>query len=148
MAHLVCEVFLTEKPLVAPEWCGLQETGAIIDFWGIVRSDEDGTEISGIRYESHGAMAEHQLRRLAAEAAERFRATVQIWHRTAFVPVGEASLLVRVGSRHRAAAFAAGEWIVDELKKRVPIWKHPRFTQPAPDFRGRDQLSTSRTSPA
>ena len=121
----------------------------MLDFWGIVRRDEEGTEINGINYESHGPMAEHQLRNLAAEAAERFRATeIRIWHRTAFVPVGEASLLVRVGSRHRAAAFAAGQWIVDELKKRVPIWKHPRFAQSAPDLRGHDQSLASHTSSA
>ena len=48
MAHPVCEVFLTEKPLVAPTWCGLRETGAMLDFWGIVRRDEEDTEISGI----------------------------------------------------------------------------------------------------
>jgi molybdopterin synthase catalytic subunit len=54
---------------------------------------------------------------------------VRISHRIGFVPVGDASLLVRVGSRHRAGAFEAGEWIVDQLKKRVPIWKQPRFEQ-------------------
>ena len=127
MANPVSEVLLTERPLAAADLAGLSETGAVLDFWGVVRVSEDGAEISGIRYEAHAAMAEHQLRIIAAEAVARFGLThMLLHHRIGFVAVGEASLLVRVGSRHRAAAFAAGEWIVSELKKRVPIWKHPR----------------------
>ena len=100
-----------------------------MDFWGVVREMEDGSEIAGIEYEAHHAMAEHQLRALAEEAAQSFDLRqVRITHRLGVVPAGEASLLVRVGSRHRAAAFQASVWIVDELKKRVPIWKRPMFT--------------------
>ena len=130
MANSVCEVLLTELLLVVPTETLSTETGAIVDFWGVVRLAEEGAEITGIDYEAHQAMAEHQLRSLAEEAAERFGlGLISIRHRTGFVPVGEASLLVRVGSRHRAAAFRGSEWIVDELKKRAPIWKHPRFKE-------------------
>lgn len=121
----VCEVLLTNAPLVASPLADFTEAGAILDFWGVVRLREGEHDIAGLDYEAHGAMAEYQLRRLAEEAAERFQLMqVRIFHRTGFVAVGEASLLVRVASRHRAAAFAAGEWLVDELKKRVPIWKN------------------------
>ena len=73
-------------------------------------------------------MAEHQLRVVAEEAATNFGIMeINIQHRIGFVAVGEASLLVRAAAKHRAEAFRAGEWIVSELKKRVPIWKHPRF---------------------
>ncbi|MFN2508113.1 MAG: molybdenum cofactor biosynthesis protein MoaE [Chthoniobacterales bacterium] len=130
MAYPVCAVSLTESPIVAPEERRCAEAGAIVDFWGVVRGTEEGAEIAGIEYEAHRAMAEHQLRLLAARALERFELTeVLIRHRIGFVSVGEASLLVRVGSCHRAAAYRASQWIVEELKKRAPIWKHPRLRQ-------------------
>ena len=101
-----------------------------MDFWGVVRKTEDGSEIVAIAYEAHRAMAEHQLQALAEEAARTFNLMeVRITHRLGSVPAGEASLLVRIGSRHRAAAVEATAWVVDELKKRVPIWKHPVFTR-------------------
>jgi molybdopterin synthase catalytic subunit len=102
--------------------------GAIVDFWGVVRGTEDGREIEGIDYEAHAAMAEHQLRLIAQESAKNFRLEkVIVHHRVGFVSAGEASLFLQVKAGHRAAAFAASKWIVDELKKRVPIWKRPRF---------------------
>jgi molybdopterin synthase catalytic subunit len=127
MANPVCEVLLTESPLTAPpDWPG-NETGAVVDFWGVVRATENGAHIAGIEYEAHHVMAEHQLAALAREAADQFAlSSICIRHRIGFVSVREASLLVRVGTGHRAEAFAAAKWVVDELKKRVPIWKHPR----------------------
>lgn len=131
MANPVCEVLLSEDPLAAPAGDCPAETGAMIDFWGVVRGTENGTEISGIEYEAHRAMAEHQLRTIGDEATTKFELKqIKIHHRLGFVPTGEASLFVRVGSGHRAEAFRAGQWIVDELKKRAPIWKHPRGDAP------------------
>jgi molybdopterin synthase catalytic subunit len=102
--------------------------GAIVEFWGVVRDLEDGREIEGIDYEAHGAMAEHQLALIAEKAAARFELRrVVIRHRVGFVAIGEASLFLQVAAAHRAAAFEASKWMVDELKQKVPIWKHPRF---------------------
>ncbi len=71
----------------------------MVDFWGVVRGTEDGAEISGIEYEAHRAMAEHQLRAIAEEAAAAFELKqIIVQHRLGFVPAGEASLFVRVGS--------------------------------------------------
>ena len=128
MANPVCEVLLTELPLAAPADAGTEETGAVVDFWGVVRRTENGVEITGIMYEAHRAMAEHQLQQLGEEAAEQFGLqSVAICHRFGFVPVAEASLLVRVCSKHRADAFRGAQWTVDELKNRAPIWKHPQL---------------------
>jgi molybdopterin synthase catalytic subunit len=127
MANPVCEVLLTDSPLVACGQAFADEAGAIIDFWGVVRATENGNAISGIEYEAHRAMAEHQLLALAEAAGERFPIMlISIRHRIGFVPAGEASLLVRLGAGHRAEAFQAAQWTIDELKKRIPIWKHPR----------------------
>src|SRR5205085_1519575 len=118
MASVVCEVLLTENALAAPAEMELRETGALVDFWGVVRANEDDAEISGIEYEAHRAMAEHQLRLIADEGAERFEVQqIVVHHRLGFVAIGEASLFVRVGSQHRAEGFRAAQWIVDELKK-------------------------------
>lgn len=126
MAISVCDVLLTEAALVLPTETPPAETGAVVDFWGVVRGTEAAAQIIGIRYEANRAMAEHQLRVIAEECWHTFDLKqLLVHHRTGFVRVGEASLLVRVGSQHRAEAFRASSSIVDELKKRVPIWKHP-----------------------
>ena len=145
MANSICRVLLTEEPLAVFADSMPVETGAVVDFWGVVRRMEDGAPISGIEYQAHRAMAEHQLRGIAEECAGNFSLMqLEVAHRIGFVAVGEASLLVRVCSKHRAEAFRACSWIVDELKKRVPIWKHPRF---APAMTHENTLATS-DSPA
>ena len=129
MANSVCEIFLTEAPLKAPK-SKMTGAGALVDFWGVVRKLEDGREIDGIEYEAHREMAEHQLRGIAEQAAENSRLRVVIiHHRIGFIAVGEPSLFLRVTSSHREEAFRASQWIVNELKKKVPIWKKPRFTR-------------------
>jgi molybdopterin synthase catalytic subunit len=143
MANSVCEVLLAQTRLegaadtasttaqnVDPS-TSLRTSltaGAIVDFWGVVRKMEEDREIDGIDYEAHQAMAEHQLRLIAENAAEKFQLKkVILHHRVGFVAAGEASLFLQVQAAHRAAAFEASKWIVDELKKKVPIWKRPRL---------------------
>ena len=128
MANPVCEVLVTDARLNAPESRVDPAAGARVEFQGIVRDSEDGREIEGIDYEAHQEMAEHQLKKIAEQAAIEFELrSVIIHHRIGFVAVGESSLFMRVCSRHRQAAFEGSRWIVDELKKKVPIWKRPRF---------------------
>jgi molybdopterin synthase catalytic subunit len=132
MANSLCEVLLIEAKLEAPELDADVESGAIVEFWGVVRRLEDGREIEGIDYEANIPMAEHQFRLIAETAAEKFRLNKVIArHRIGFVAAGEASLWLQVGARHRAAAFEASKWIVDELKEKVPIWKRPAFAEAA-----------------
>jgi len=128
MANPVYEVLVTDAQLNAPENRVDPAAGARIDFQGIVRGSEEGREIEGIDYEAHWKMAQHQLREIAEQAVIQFDLrSVIIHHRIGFVAVGEPSLFMRVVSGHRQAAFQASHWIVDELKKKVPIWKRPRF---------------------
>ncbi len=129
MANSVCEVLLTEAPLDALPQKQNVDAGAMVDFFGVVRRLEDGREIEGIEYQAHREMAEHQLRQIADQATEMFRLQLAIiHHRIGFIAVGEPSLFLRVASPHRGEAFRASQWIVDELKKKAPIWKRPRFT--------------------
>jgi molybdopterin synthase catalytic subunit len=132
MAISVCEVSLTESPLVLPEPLDDPEAGALVVFWGAVRATEAGREITGIEYEAHQTMAEHQMRLVAESAVEKFGVReVLIRHRVGFVAAAKPSVVVRVASGHRGAAFAASQWIMDELKRVVPIWKHPVFKDEA-----------------
>ncbi|PYK62375.1 MAG: hypothetical protein DME43_00140 [Verrucomicrobia bacterium] len=128
MANCDCEVALVSAPLssISPETTS--GAGAMVEFFGNVRPLENGEQIDGIEYEAHREMAEHQLRKVAQEAAERFDLlAIQLHHGVGFVAVGETSLFLRVAAAHRGSAFEASRWIVDELKKRVPIWKSVRF---------------------
>jgi molybdopterin synthase catalytic subunit len=128
MANSVCEVLLTEGPLKARDEDVDLNAGAIVNFFGVVRRLENDREIEGIDYEAHRAMAEHQLKQIGEAAIEKFSVQkVVIHHRIGFVRAGEASLFLQVYAKHRAAAFEASKWIVDELKKKVPIWKKPKF---------------------
>jgi molybdopterin synthase catalytic subunit len=127
MANVVCEISVTAAPLAAQRR-DIAGAGAVVDFCGVVRLMEGGSEIDGIDYDAHREMAEHQLKRIAEQAADRFGLTlVIVHHRIGFIAVGEPSLFVRVASAHRSEGFRASQWIVNELKKKVPIWKRPRF---------------------
>ena len=128
MANSLCEIALVDGALALDSPSDTSGAGAIIDFFGNVRPLENGAPIAGIEYEAHREMAEHQLQMVAQEAAQRFDLlAIRLHHRIGYVPSGETSLFLRVSASHRGAAFAAGQWIVDELKKRVPIWKTPVF---------------------
>jgi molybdopterin synthase catalytic subunit len=124
------EILITTAPLEARPniWDGA--AGASVDFWGVVRFLEDGREISGIEYEAHEAMAQHQMEMLAQAARAEFDLKgLILQHRIGLVAPGEASLFLRVTSAHRGAAYAASAWIVAELKQKVPIWKRPLFVR-------------------
>jgi len=142
MANVVCEISVTQAPLGV--WVSnIAGAGAIVDFWGVVRPIEDGRGIEGIDYEAHHEMAEHQLKRIAEQAAKRFGLKLVILHhRTGFIEVGEASLFLRVASPHRSEGFRASQWIVDELKKKVPIWKRPRLKAESHRHASRSQAAT------
>jgi len=128
MAISIWEVLITNDPLKPPDRPFSDRAGAIVDFWGIVRLIEDDREITGIDYESHRPMAEYQMNLLAMKARTDFSLSgLILHHRIGFVPVGEASLFLRVVSGHRAAAFTASQWLIEELKRNVPIWKKPAF---------------------
>ena len=128
MANCDCAVELVSGPLCLSLPQNTWGAGAIVEFFGDVRPLENGRQIDGIEYEAHREMAEHQLREIAHEAAGRFDLlAVRLHHRAGFVAVGEISLFLRVAAAHRGEAFQASRWIVDELKKRMPIWKLVKF---------------------
>lgn len=107
----------------APTFEGL-ELGACLEFSGLVRELENGRKIPGLFYEAYEPMARTQLEKIFRELAARHPIEeILLIHRLAFVPVGEASLFIRLGSRHRQAALALLGELLDRLKADVPIWK-------------------------
>jgi molybdopterin synthase catalytic subunit len=136
MANSPCEVRLKQVPLEASKTPRKSGVGAVVEFLGVVRELEDGRPIDGIDYEAHSKMAEHQLRLVAEKAILDFRLLkIVIHHRVGFVRAGEPSLLLRLEAAHRGQALDACRWTVDELKRRVPIWKHPRFKAGYPSLK-------------
>jgi molybdopterin synthase catalytic subunit len=102
--------------------------GAVCVFDGIVRNNTRGRETLYLDYEAYREMALTQMRALAAEAVTRFGVReVALVHRLGRLQVGETSVLIAVASAHRGAAFEACRWLIDTLKKQVPIWKKETF---------------------
>ena len=102
--------------------------GAVCVFDGIVRNNTRGRRTLYLDYEAYEEMALKQMRALRAEAMEQFGVReVAVVHRLGRLQVGETSVLVAVASAHRGAAFEACRWVIDTLKKTVPIWKKEHF---------------------
>jgi molybdopterin synthase catalytic subunit len=100
--------------------------GAAVYFLGVVRDTESGATIRAIEYEAFERMAEKQFHLLLDELEKRWPIeSVRIIHRTGEVKVNEPSLWVEVIAPHRGEAFAACQWLIDEMKRVVPIWKKP-----------------------
>ena len=128
MAISIWEFALTQDALILPAQPNSAEAGAVVDFMGVVRAEEDGEILAGIDYAWHPQMTLPQLQRIGREAADKFPLLpgCKLHHRVGFVPVGEPSLALRVCCAHRGPALAATGWMVERLKQVVPIWKHPR----------------------
>lgn len=101
------------------------DSGASVLFLGTVRDHSDAADgVTHLEYEVYPEQVEPKIREIVDEAAERWPVLgVVVEHRSGTVTLGEASVAVAVSSGHRADAFAAAQFIIDELKTRAPIWK-------------------------
>ena len=100
--------------------------GAVVNFLGVVRDRETGQAIQGIEYEAHQRMAEHQFNLLFDQMERQWPIeSVRLVHRLGLVKANEPSLWVEIVAPHRGEAFAACQWLIDEMKRVVPIWKKP-----------------------
>jgi|SRR5580658_30551 molybdopterin converting factor subunit 1 len=104
------------------------EDGAALVFEGIVRNQTRGRRTLYLDYEAYEEMALAQMESLAGQAQQQFQVRdVAIIHRLGRLEIGETSVLIAVASAHRAAAFDACRWLIDTLKRTVPIWKKEHF---------------------
>jgi molybdopterin synthase catalytic subunit len=102
--------------------------GAAILFVGTVRDVNDGRAVTGIEYAAYAAMAERELRLIVEEAARAFGAEdIVVEHRLGRLDLGEASVVIAVAHPRRAQAYDASRFLIEELKRRVPIWKREEY---------------------
>ena len=110
----------------------MSQDGAVSLFDGIVRNHSRGRQTKYLVYEAYESMALKQMEQLAAQAIERFKVRdVRIVHRLGRLEIGETSILIVVTSAHRAQAMDACRWLIDNVKKSVPIWKKEFFVDGA-----------------
>jgi molybdopterin synthase catalytic subunit len=108
------------------------EDGAAVLFDGVVRNNTRGRQTLFLEYEAYEEMARQQMEELAAQAIEKFGVRdVALVHRLGRLEIGETSVLIAVASAHRGPAFEACRWLIDTLKRTVPIWKKEFFVDGA-----------------
>ena len=104
--------------------------GGYASFEGWVRDHNDGRIVTGLRYEAYAELAEREGETILVDALQRFDIIdAACTHRIGDLAIGEMAVWVGVSAAHRDAAFAACRWILDEVKARVPIWKHERYAE-------------------
>lgn len=104
--------------------------GACASFEGWVRDHNDGRGVRGLRYEAYAELAAREGEAILAEALARFDVReAACVHRIGELAIGDLAVWVGVSAAHRDAAFAACRWIIDEVKARVPIWKHEHYRE-------------------
>ena len=104
--------------------------GAYASFEGWVRNHNAARNVEGLRYEAYAAMAEAEGERILEDALAKFDILdVRCVHRIDDLAIGELAVWVGVTAGHRDAAFAACRFVIDEVKSRVPIWKHERYAE-------------------
>ena len=119
--------WLTDRPLDAAALLGEVASpgcGGTALFLGTVRRSAEDGDVRGIEYSSYPEMAQAEFDRMIAEARSRWpTARIALRHRTGFIPTGEASIAIAVACPHRAEAFEACRFLIEETKKRAPVWK-------------------------
>ena len=129
---------LSEVPIqIAPlrDQLSHPTAGAFASFEGWVRDHNDGRAVDGLRYEAYITLAEKEGERVLQEAMDKFAIVdARCVHRVGDLAIGDLAVWVGVSAAHRGAAFDACRYIIDEVKSRVPIWKHERYREGAPGW--------------
>ena len=108
---------------------GADEDGASVLFLGVVRDHNDGRSVGGVRYDAYEEMAAQVLSEIVEEAARAAGTDrVAAVHRIGELKVGEVSVAIAVSSPHRAEAYEASRYVIEEIKKRLPVWKKERYS--------------------
>ena len=103
--------------------------GAVLLFLGAVRQVNEGRDVTGIDYAAYEGMALRELQAIVDEGATRFgTGDVVVEHRLGELQVEDISVGIAVGHPHRDTAYAVSRWVIEELKRRVPIWKREHYT--------------------
>ena len=123
--------WITSEPIGADSVLPLVESsqhGAALVFLGIVRDHNEGRAVTGVHYEAYAAMAERTLNEILEEAGAKVApAHIAAVHRTGELAVGDVSIAIAVSTPHRAQAFEACRYVIEEVKQRLAVWKQERY---------------------
>jgi molybdopterin synthase catalytic subunit len=112
-----------------------EQYGAALVFLGIVRSYNEGRAVTGVYYEAYRDMAERTLKEIVTEAAQRVGpASIAAAHRVGELVVGDVSIAIAVSTPHRAEAFDACRYVIEEVKRRLAVWKQERYVSGDSDW--------------
>lgn len=126
--YRIAIVASTVDPAAVLTLVGDDADGAVLLFLGTVRDHADGRSVGGLRYEAYQSMAEEVLDAIAEEAVGQLgTGAIAVVHRVGDLAVGDVSVAVAVSSPHRAEAYQASRYVIEEIKKRLPVWKHERY---------------------
>jgi molybdopterin synthase catalytic subunit len=107
-----------------------EEDGALLLFLGVVRNHNEGREVAGLEYEAYEEMGEAVLEEIAREAQEGCGSDrILVQHRVGVLEVGGVSTVIAVATPHRAEAYEASRYIIEEIKKRLPVWKKENYVE-------------------
>ncbi|MBI4347282.1 MAG: molybdenum cofactor biosynthesis protein MoaE [Elusimicrobia bacterium] len=115
------------EPAALEVFVAAPERGATAAFVGLVRDLHDGRRVVAVSYDAFEPLAVRVLGAIAAEASERFGACVAVEHRIGKLSVGDASVAIAAGTPHRAEAFDACRYVIEEIKRRLPVWKREHY---------------------
>jgi molybdopterin synthase catalytic subunit len=122
--------YLTESVLDLAALIGQVTTaqqGAVTTFLGVVRDHHAGRVVIRLEYHAYGPMVEAECGRIVTETERRWPCRVALRHRTGRLEIGDAAVAIAVGAAHRGDAFEACRHVIEELKRRVPIWKREQY---------------------
>jgi molybdopterin synthase catalytic subunit len=118
--------FVTDQPIdLAPLLAAVQapDRGGVATVLGLVRNHHGGRAVLRLDYSAYGPMAEAECGRIVAEAEARWRVAVALRHRVGSLAIGDTAVAVVAASAHRDEAFTACRYVIEEVKRRVPVWK-------------------------
>jgi molybdopterin synthase catalytic subunit len=136
--------FLTDTPLDVARLIAevtAADRGGIAAFVGTVRDHHQGRPVRELEYTAYGAMAEAECGRIVEETEHRWPVRVALRHRLGLLAIGDAAVAIAVAGAHRDEAFAACRHVIEELKRRVPIWKRERYADGTVEWVGAGQAA-------
>jgi molybdopterin synthase catalytic subunit len=137
--------YLTSDPIgLGPLLDSVQSParGGVACFLGTVRDHHGGREVLRLDYSAYAPMAEAELARIVAEAESRWDVAVAVRHRIGSLAIGDAAVAVAVASGHRDEAFIACRHVIEEVKRRVPIWKKEYFVDGTVEWVGKAEMAS------
>ena len=121
----------------AQQFIASKKCGASLFFIGTVRNHNNNKNVTGITYDSHDAIVEKSFKEIFEEAAEKLtieHPTAYIEHVKGYIPLGGISIIIAVAAKHRSQAYDLSRYIIEEIKKRTPIWKKEHYDDNQSDW--------------